>query len=540
MSLETFLQRWREREPYAYVADQITQPVAISLLETDESSILWFEAAKYDYIDVVARLLSSEAQDVDILNEDGFSALHVAAKRSSTEVVKRLVEHGVDINKTSNTGSTPLLEALATADKDLINYLLTSGADFMCKDFEDRNVWHFAVENESIDALLELSSLPQSVQALVDLKDSSGQTPLSNAASLGDSENFFQLLNFQVDEWVIDNGGRTLLHYTAMGGSIKLIEFLIHRGHSVLDQDEDGCNALLHAASETYQDFSRMQCLRALYEANSTCALAKTNDGVSVEDLIIENIIFSLENENALDNWNEVQAIFMRDPRRSIEKLVLRFQEMQEVDIDEKEPGEPWSGLTRIFEGLLQDHLDDISALLESVLTTLLTIYVSKYEASAKVEDLVDLLCSIVDAMTSTQLQTLRVNKRRILNVVLSLSEPRLISRLVGKNLDVDARDEDVLSKNAVQLACLFGCDLTSFELILGSSKDLAVKTIDGHGLLNLASTTSTVDKVDRLIKAGLEVNALSTFGETPLHFATINNQPSVVQLLLTQGGNAS
>ena len=207
-----------------------------------------------------------------------------------------------------------------------------------------------------------------------------------------------------------------------------------------------------------------MQCLRALYEANSTCALAKTNDGSSVEDLILNNVIFSLEDENALDNWNEVQAIFMRDSRLSIEKLVLRIQEMHEVGAGE-EPGKLWSNLTRIFEPLLQDYFDGISALLGSVLTTLLTVYVSTYKVFADVENLVDLLCSIIDAMASTQLETLRVNKRQVLNLVLSSGEPRLISCLVGKNLDVDARDEDVLSQNAVQLACLCQCDLTSFRL---------------------------------------------------------------------------
>ncbi|MCJ1386361.1 hypothetical protein MMC17_009487 [Xylographa soralifera] len=518
-SLETFLRRWREREPHAYIADQSTQPVGITFTGIDNSSTLWFEAAKYDYVDVLARLLSSETQDINMLNEDGFSALHLAAMRSSIEVVRRLVGHGADINKTSNTGSTPLFEALATADKNLISCLLANSADCTSKDYEDRNIWHFASENKSIDALLEFFW---------------ANTP-EQCRKIGHSEAFFLLLDFQVDEWVTDNRGRTLLHFAAMGGSIKLVEFLINRGHSVLDQDDDGYNALLHAASKTDQDLSQMQCLHALYEANSTCALAKTNDGVFVEDLILDNVIFGLEDENALDNWNEVQAIFMRDSRLSIEKLVSRIQEMHKVEL-----GKLWSNLTRICESLLQDYFDNISALLGSVLTTLLTIYVSTYKVSKDVEDLVDLLCSIIYAMTSTQLETLRVNKRRVFNLVLSSGEPRLISCLVGKNLDVDARDEDVLSQNAVQLACLHKCDLTSFESILGSSKNLAIKTMNGHGLLHLASTTSTVAKVDRLIKAGLEVNALTTSGETPLHCATISNQPSVVQFLLSHGGDTS
>ncbi|MCJ1401940.1 hypothetical protein MMC11_005157 [Xylographa trunciseda] len=529
-SLEILMRRWGEREPHAYFRDQSMQSVITTLTGTEDSSVLWFEAAKYDYVDVVARLLSSEAQDVNILNSDGFSALHLAAMRSSMEVVRRLVEHGADINKASNTGSTPLLEALAIADKNLISCLLANGADYTKKDCENRNIWHFASENQSIDALLELSSLPQSVRGLVDLKDSSERTPLSIAAEIGHPEAFFLLLDLQGDEWVTDNRGRTLLHFAAMGGSIKLIEFLINRGHSVLDQDEDEYNALLHAASEKDQDLSRMQCLRALYEANSTCALAKTNDGFSVEDLILDNVIFDLEDENKLDNWNEVQAIFMRDPRFSMEKLVLRIQEMHQVEL-----GKLWSNLSKIFERLLQDYFDNISALLGSVLTTLLTFYVSTYEVSK-----VDLLYSIIDAMTSRQLETLCVNKRRVLNLVLSFGEPSLISCLVGKNLDVDARDEDVFSKNAVQLACLNQCDLTSFESILGSSKNLAIKTMDGHGLLHLASTTSSVAKIDQLIKAGLEVNALDTSGETPLHCATINNHPSVVQFLLSRGGDPS
>jgi ankyrin repeat protein len=545
-SLEQLLHEWSHLEPGADRTKQSNRPVSRPMM-TPEESQRWFHAAKNDFSGVVKRFLATKIRDVDVRDENGFSALALAAKHSSIDLVKLLVGHGADINSVSSTGSTPLLEALSANDHNVARFLLGLGADYTSEDCKGQNVWHYASKSRSIKPLLELSSVPGNVRALADVKDSSGKTPLICAAKWGPSESFFLLLDFQVDEWVTDHRGRTLLHFAAMGANTKVVESLIERRHSVLDQDNDGYNALLHAASKTLWSPSRMQCLRVLYEADSTCALAKTNEGLFVEDLILNNFIFMRAEIYSRDSWNEIQSIFMRNPRLSIEKIILEIEQRHQIRAGQQITREPWwlqnlwSNLNITFQGLLRDYLDNISPLLGTVLSVLLTVYIDQGEDPyAKDTTLVDLLCSIIDVMTSTQLENVRVNKRRVLCFALSYGVPRMVSRLVAKNLDVDARDEDVLSDNAVQLACYYACDLAAFDNILESSKDLSIKTMDGRGLLHLASTTNSVAKVDRLILAGLDVNAPDAFGQTPLYFATRHNQPSIVKFLLTHGADPS
>jgi len=45
----------------------------------------------------VARLLITHGADINIINEDGITALHLACSHGYTQVVKLLIEHGADV-----------------------------------------------------------------------------------------------------------------------------------------------------------------------------------------------------------------------------------------------------------------------------------------------------------------------------------------------------------------------------------------------------------------------------------------------------------
>ena len=68
--------------------------------------------------------ISANAKD-----EQGQSALTMAAALPSTDIAALLLTHGADVNARSNDGATPLMAALMAARKDTAKLLLRKGAD---------------------------------------------------------------------------------------------------------------------------------------------------------------------------------------------------------------------------------------------------------------------------------------------------------------------------------------------------------------------------------------------------------------------------
>jgi ankyrin repeat protein len=86
-------------------------------------------AVNEDDIDVVTYLISQKA-NVNPENIDKWTPLHEAAKLGLTEIADILINFGANINAKSDLGDTPLHCAVSYREqKDIVNLLLAKGAD---------------------------------------------------------------------------------------------------------------------------------------------------------------------------------------------------------------------------------------------------------------------------------------------------------------------------------------------------------------------------------------------------------------------------
>lgn len=79
-------------------------------------------------LDGVKRLLNLGA-DVDGIDEEGNTALHMAAESGTENVVSFLVDRGADANAVNDEGDSPLHKATINNFVDIIGLLVTGHAD---------------------------------------------------------------------------------------------------------------------------------------------------------------------------------------------------------------------------------------------------------------------------------------------------------------------------------------------------------------------------------------------------------------------------
>ena len=81
-------------------------------------------------------------------------SIHDAAKAGNIKAVKQHIAAGTDVNAKGRWGSTPLLLAALYGHKEVVELLISNGADVNARDFlgmilVDVAIWHSKTEEKS-------------------------------------------------------------------------------------------------------------------------------------------------------------------------------------------------------------------------------------------------------------------------------------------------------------------------------------------------------------------------------------------------------
>lgn len=177
-----------------------------------------------------------EGASINVPCADGVSPLHHAAASQGVPVVELLLEHGADVHAVNSAGETPLIYAVGRgggldSNAPVLELLLSAGAD--------------------INASKEF-----------------GQSALHVAASLGKPNALATLLEHEPDLEVVDNGGRSALHYAAFQtATAEPTRLLLAAGLDPNATAADGLTPLHFAAHNGSAEITRL-LLEAGAEAN--------------------------------------------------------------------------------------------------------------------------------------------------------------------------------------------------------------------------------------------------------------------------------
>ena len=188
--------------------------VSMTMVAGDYGTVLYQTVVK-GHEEIVSVLLDAGCP-IDVVDNEGCSALHYAARGGAVEAIGVLVERGLDVNKQDNDGRTPLHWASCCGKLEAVRELLRLGAT-----------------------------------ASMTVVAGTVGTPLHQAAIKGHKKIVSVLLDAGCPIDVVDMEGRNALHYTARlrSDDVEVMDVLVERGLDVNKKDKDGLTPLHLAAS---------------------------------------------------------------------------------------------------------------------------------------------------------------------------------------------------------------------------------------------------------------------------------------------------
>ncbi|XP_043850025.1 transient receptor potential cation channel subfamily A member 1 [Dromiciops gliroides] len=276
----------------------------VNLEENGKCTALHF-AATQGATEIVKLMISSYSGSDDIINTlDGNdeTLLHRVALFDHHELAEYLISMGANLNSIDCEGRSPLLLATSSASWNVMNLLLSKGANVEIKDYFGRNFLHLTVlqpyglknlkqeflqmqhiknlvMDEDIDGCTPLhyacsQGVPLSVNNLLCLnvsictKSKDNKSPLHFAANFGRINTCQRLVRDMTDTRLLNEGdqsGMTPLHLAAKNGHDKVVKFLLKKGALFLS-DHNGWTALHHASMGGYT-----QTMKIILDTNVKC-----------------------------------------------------------------------------------------------------------------------------------------------------------------------------------------------------------------------------------------------------------------------------
>ncbi|CAG0903486.1 unnamed protein product [Cyprideis torosa] len=242
----------------------------------------------------VVRLLLDRGLDEMHRDNSGWAPLHYAAFEGHAEVSQMLITAGAKVNEVDTEGRHALILAAQEGHVGVVSVLIRNGARLSLRGHDGRNVLRVAALQGHRDVVqfllchqakinyrdpdgrttlyilalenkLAMAKFFLDHRAQVDLSDTEGRSPLHVASWQGHSQMCDLLMNYGANPNAVDNDNRTPLQSASWQGNADVVHLLLSRGASANHMCNQGATALCIAAQEGH-----LECVRVLlkYGAN--------------------------------------------------------------------------------------------------------------------------------------------------------------------------------------------------------------------------------------------------------------------------------
>lgn len=197
-------------------------------------------AAEKGNADAVQMLLSRGIEINQPSSTTGDTAIIAATRNGNVEMTLLLMGGGADVNSRNRYGATPLLGAIEASNRDIVNVLLSRGAD---NGATPENLIYFVNKKNllGVEAMLKTGITPN-------IKSSKGYPPLVGAAALGDLNIVDLLIAYKAEINAFGPDGSTALLNAAKYQRGEVAYYLLSQGADVNIANKYGETPLFWAA----------------------------------------------------------------------------------------------------------------------------------------------------------------------------------------------------------------------------------------------------------------------------------------------------
>ena len=172
----------------------------------------------------------------------GRTPLHFAVAANSEEIVEILLTAGADPDVKNNAGSTPLHWSTLCGSYGMSARLLAKGAGARTKNSAWMTPLHCALEG-AVEALSQLVA-EQGIETPTDSDVDTTTVPVPKEEYLRRRKVVKLVLGNKPWLDAQDKAGLTALHYAAKSGGTRVVKWLLEKGADAYVRDGNGCTAL--------------------------------------------------------------------------------------------------------------------------------------------------------------------------------------------------------------------------------------------------------------------------------------------------------
>ncbi|XP_016308961.1 ankyrin-3 isoform X1 [Sinocyclocheilus anshuiensis] len=487
-------------------------------------------ASKEGHVDVVAELLKLGA-NVDAATKKGNTALHIASLAGQAEVVRELVTNGGNVNAQSQNGFTPLYMAAQENHLDVVRFLL-----------ENNSSQSMATEDGFTPLAVALQQGHDQVVSLLLENDTKGKVRLPAlhiAARKDDTKSAALLLqndhNADVESKMMVNrtteSGFTPLHIAAHYGNINVATLLLNRGAAVDFMARNDITPLHVAAKRGNGNMVKLLLDRgAKIDAKTKDGLAPLHCGARsgheqvVEMLLDRGAPILSKTKNGL---SPLHMATQGDHLNCVQLLLQHNAPVDDVTNDY---------LTALHVAAHCGHYKVAKVIVDKkanpnakALNGFTPLHIACKKNRMKVMELLLKHGASLQAVTESGLTPI--------HVAAFMGHENIVKQLTHHGASPNTTN--VRGETALHMAARAGqADVVRYLLQNGAKVDIKAK--DEQTALHIASRLGKLEIVQQLLQKGALPNAATTSGYTPLHLAAREGHQEIAALLLEQGTSLS
>ncbi|XP_067466508.1 ankyrin-3-like isoform X5 [Thunnus thynnus] len=501
------------------VLDYLKSGVEIDICNQNGLNALHL-ASKEGHVEVVAELLKLGAT-VDAATKKGNTALHIASLAGQAEVVKELVTNGANVNAQSQNGFTPLYMAAQENHLEVVRFLLENNASQSMATEDGFTPLAVALQqghDQVVSLLLENDTkgkvrLPAlhiaarkddtKAAALLlqndhnaDVESKSGFTPLHIAAHYGNINVATLLLNRGAAVDFMARNDITPLHVAAKRGNSNMVKLLLDRGSKIDAKTKDGLTPLHCGARSGHE-----QVVEILLDRGAPF-LSKTKNGLSPLHMATQG-----------DHLNCVQLLLQHDV--PVDDVTNDYLTALHVAAH--------CGHYKVAK-LIVDKKANPNA---KALNGFTPLHIACKKNRVKVMELLLKHGASIQAVTESGLTPI--------HVAAFMGHENIVHSLTHHGASPNTTN--VRGETALHMAARAGqADVVRYLLKNGAKVE--TKSKDDQTPLHISSRLGKVDIVQQLLQCGASANAATTSGYTPLHLTAREGHHDVAAMLLEHGAS--